>query len=636
MNINQVINNKKIFLDVDVETKTDLFKFAANQLYDLNLVSNKEKFVKALLNREELSPTGMGDNWAIPHGQDDSVKAASVLYIRTKKPIVYESLEGNSADKFFFIAVPSSTSSDHVKILSKIATLLMEDEFKKSMSNIKNKEDIMTLISNYSDEQDNEYSIKESKNKMESNEGKKVVAVTACTTGIAHTYMAEKALDQAARELNIDIFIEKQGAAGVEDALTFEQIEEADVVVLAIEKGINETRFAGKDILKVSPGKAIKEGKNVLLDALNKKSTYIKTGVQGEEVQSERKSAKGVYQHLLAGVSYMIPIVVAGGLAIALSFAFGITAFENEGSLAWALYEIGSNSAMALMFPVLAGFISYDIADKSGFAPGIIGGFIAHNTGSGFVGAILAGYLAGYVALFINKKVKFPESIRGLKNIVVIPVVTTIIVGLFLIYVIATPVVAIQGTVAGFLTTLSTNNAGIVALSLAFSIFYFDLGGPISKMVYAFAVSLLSSQIYSPMAAVMIIGMIPPLSMGIATMVRPNMFKEDQQEAGKTATLLGMSFITEGALPFAIAYPKQAIPSFMLGGFVGSVISLAFNIGVTAPHGGLFLVLIPNAITNPLLFVLALGVGSVVSAISMVTLMKLSVKSQLKKANLAK
>lgn len=624
MKLNQVITKNQIFLDVDIDNKSDLFEFAADRFQEMDLISNKENFLKTLYNREELSPTGMGDNWAIPHGQDDSVEEASVLYVRTKTPIQYESLEGDSADKFFFIAVPKSTSSDHVKILSSVATLLMEDQFKKEMNLINNRQEVIDLINEFSNDTSNV--VEAGGETLETKERKKVVAVTACTTGIAHTYMAEKALDEAAKKLNIDISIEKQGAAGVEDELTSKEIEEADVVVLAIEKGINEARFAGKDVLKVSPGKAIKEGENVLNDALNRKSTYTKRLTEGEESQTENTSAKGVYQHLLAGVSYMIPVVVAGGLAIALSFAFGITAFENEGSLAWALFEIGSASAMALMFPVLAGFISYDIADKPGFAPGIIGGFIAHNTGSGFVGAIIAGYLAGYIALFINKKVKFPESIRGLKNIVVLPVVTTLIVGLFLIYVVATPVVAMQDTVAGFLNTLSSNNAGIVALSLAFSVFYFDLGGPISKMVYAFAVALLSDQIYTPMAAVMIIGMIPPLSMGLATIIRPKMFRPDEREAGKTAVLLGMSFITEGAIPFAIAHPKHAIPSFMLGGFVGSVISLALNVGVTAPHGGLFLVLIPNAITSPILFLVALAAGSVVSALSMITLMNLNAK----------
>lgn len=622
MKLNQVINENQVFLDIDIDNKAELFEFATNRLHEMKLISNKESFLKTLYNREELSPTGMGDNWAIPHGQDNHVEEASVLFVRTKKPIKYESLEGDRADKFFFIAVPKSTSSDHVKILSSVATLLMEDEFKKEMNLVKSGQEVINLITEFSDTENNMENAGE--DNVEISKRKKVVAVTACTTGIAHTYMAEKALDLAAEKLNIDISIEKQGAAGVEDELTSKAIEEADVVVLAIEKGINEARFAGKDVLKVSPGQAIKQGEKVLKDALSKELTYKKTVTEDEEVQKENTSAKGVYQHLLAGVSYMIPIVVAGGLAIALSFAFGITAFENEGSLAWALFEIGSASAMTLMFPVLAGFISYDIADKAGFAPGIIGGFIAHNTGSGFVGAIIAGYLAGYIALFINKKVKFPESIRGLKNIVVLPVVTTILVGLFLIYVVAGPVVAMQDAVAGFLSTLSSNNAGIVALSLAFSVFYFDLGGPISKMVYAFAVALLSDQIYTPMAAVMIIGMIPPLSMGLATLVRPKMFRPDEREAGKTAVLLGMSFITEGAIPFAIAHPKHAIPSFMLGGFVGSVISLALNVGVTAPHGGLFLVLIPNAITSPLLFLVALAAGSIVSAFSMITLMNIS------------
>ena len=620
MNLNQIMSERTIYLDIDVKDKESLFNFVTKEMEKQEVVSDAIAFKNALYERESLSPTGMGEKWAIPHGLDKSVKKASVFYVRLKKEIPYESLEGDTAQHFFFIAVPESLSGDHVKILSHLATLLMEDTFKKEIYEATNPLEAMNII--------NKYNHTETKQSQEVKESKHIVAVSACTTGIAHTYMAEKALMEKAEDMGINMRIEKQGAAGVEDGLTQTEIERADVVILAIEKGINENRFKDKEILKVTPGQAIKDPETVINDALSGKNTYIKKVSQDETESFEKESVKGVYQHLLAGVSYMIPIVVAGGLAIALSFAFGITAFENEGSLPWALFEIGSGSALALMFPVLAGFIAYDIADKPGFAPGIIGGMIANRSGSGFIGAIIAGYMAGYLARFINKKVKFPKSIQGLKNIVILPVVTTLVVGLFLLFVIAKPVVGLQNVVAQFLNDLSNNNAGIVVLSLAFSVFYFDLGGPISKMVYSFAVALLADQIYTPMAAVMIIGMIPPLSMAIATMLRPNMFKKDEQEAGKTALILGMSFITEGAIPFAIAHPKQAIPSFMLGGFVGSVISLALNIGVTAPHGGLFLAFIPNAITNPILFIIALLIGSVISAMSMLFLMNLSHKKQ--------
>lgn len=611
MKLTDIINTDQVYLNLNITNKKDLFEFASAKLVDHNSVTNSEDFVKALNDRELESPTGFGENWAIPHGISASVKKPTVLYISLKSPIKYESLEGDTADKFFFIAIPKELRGEHVKIISGIATLLLDEKFKNSIKDAKDSDQVINLISSSGNSE-----ITTSKNS-----GKKVVAVCACTTGIAHTYMAEKALADAAAEMGISIFIEKQGAAGIEDKLTANDIKEADVVILAIEKGINESRFGNKQVLKVSPGRAIKEAKLVIEDALKGINTYKMKESDEENSDKSGSSVKGVYQHLMAGVSYMIPVVVAGGLAIALSFAFGITAFEVEGSLPWALFEIGANSALALMFPVLAGFIAYDIADKPGFAPGIIGGFIANQSGSGFIGAIIAGYMAGYLALYINKKVKFPKSIQGLKTIVVLPVVTTLIVGLFLLFVVAAPIVSMQTAVATFLNDISNNNAGAVILSLAFSVFYFDLGGPISKMVYAFAVALLADKIYTPMAAVMIIGMIPPISMFIATTLRPKLFKEDEKESGKTALLLGMSFITEGAIPFAISRPKQAIPSFIVGGFIGSLISLSLNIGVTAPHGGLFLAFIPNAITNPILFVVALGVGSLVSAISMITLM---------------
>ena len=462
---------------------------------------------------------------------------------------------------------------------------------------------------------------------------KKIVAVTSCTTGIAHTYMAAKSLTKAAGEMDVEIYVEKQGAAGVEDELTPEQIKAADVVIFAIEKGIEESRFAGKKIYKTKPGKAIKEGKKTIEDALDGKDIYIGESLNENQPSGtentgskKKKGISGAYVHMLAGISYMIPIVVTGGILIALSFAFGITAFEKEGSLAWALFQMGGGSAFALMFPVLSAFIAYDIADKPGFGPGIIGGFLAFNSGSGFVGAIIAGYLAGYLARFINKNLKVPSFLQGLKPIVIIPVVTTLVVGLVILYVVKVPIIYLQDLVSAFLNSLATNNTGAVILGLAFGCLYFDLGGPVSKMVYSFAIAAYTTGIYTPMGAAMVCGMVPPIGMAIATFLKPKLFSEDEREAGKTALILGFSFITEGAIPFLISKPKASIIANAAGSSVGSIVALLLKLEIKAPHGGMFLALIPNAVSSIAGLLIAVLAGSLVTAVIMVVILKFEEK----------
>lgn len=621
MQLLDIFNAHCIELDVNVSTKVQLFDKMAERLVELKVIKDKDKFIQALNVREGQSPTGIGEGYAIPHGLSETVIKPAVLYFRLVKPIQYESLDEGPVSHVFMLAIPNDLRSNQVKLLSDISTLLLDDSFRVILNNAVSPEEILAAA---------ELDKKAEVQTVDSSNKRKIVAVTSCATGIAHTFMAEKALYNAAKTMNVFLSVETQGAGGVENRLTAEQIAEADAVVLAIDKGIDESRFQGKQVLKVSSGRAIKEGEVVLQEALDHVGTYVKAASSSEqtELTKEKGTTKTFYQHMLNGVSYMIPIVVAGGILIALSFSFGINAFENEGSLPWALYQIGGTSAFALMFPVLAGFIAYDIADKPGFAPGIIVGLVASNTGSGFFGALIGGYLAGYLVLFINKKMPFPKSIIGLKTIVFIPVIVTLIIGLITIFVIGGPIAYLQEIVMNFLSTLSDNNAGIVVLSLVFSVLYFDLGGPMSKMVYSFALAALAENIYGPMGAVMVIGMVPPIGMAIATLIQPKLFNVEEREAGKTALVLGLSYITEGAIPFLMSKPKSSVPSFMIGGFVGSLVAFALKLEITAPHGGLFLALIPNAVSNVFYFVLAILAGGAACAFSMVVLTKLFQKDK--------
>lgn len=621
MQLLDIFNAHCIELDVNVSTKIQLFDKMAERLVELKVIKDKDKFIHALNVREGQSPTGIGEGYAIPHGLSETVIKPAVLYFRLVKPIQYESLDEGPVSHVFMLAIPNDLRSNQVKLLSDISTLLLDDSFRVILNNAVSPEEILAAA---------ELDKKAEVQTVDSSNKRKIVAVTSCATGIAHTFMAEKALYNAAKTMNVFLSVETQGAGGVENRLTAEQIAEADAVVLAIDKGIDESRFQGKQVLKVSSGRAIKEGEVVLQEALDHFGTYVKAASSSDqtELTKEKGTTKTFYQHMLNGVSYMIPIVVAGGILIALSFSFGINAFENEGSLPWALYQIGGTSAFALMFPVLAGFIAYDIADKPGFAPGIIVGLVASNTGSGFFGALIGGYLAGYLVLFINKKMPFPKSIIGLKTIVFIPVIVTLIIGLITIFVIGGPIAYLQEIVMNFLSTLSDNNAGIVVLSLVFSVLYFDLGGPMSKMVYSFALAALAENIYGPMGAVMVIGMVPPIGMAIATLIQPKLFNVEEREAGKTALVLGLSYITEGAIPFLMSKPKSSVPSFMIGGFVGSLVAFALKLEITAPHGGLFLALIPNAVSNVFYFVLAILAGGAACAFSMVVLTKLFQKDK--------
>lgn len=446
---------------------------------------------------------------------------------------------------------------------------------------------------------------------------KKLVAVTSCPTGIAHTYMAAEALEKAAKEKGVPIKVETRGSIGVENELTAQDIRESHAVILAADTQIPEERFAGKPVIKVSVGEAIKNAGSLIDQALQQKDSATVTDfIQLVQQEKSKRSAEavGFYKHLMTGVSYMIPLVVAGGLIIALSFIFGIEAFKQKGTLAANLMNIGGGAAFALMVPVLAGFIAYSIADRPGLVPGLVGGMLASQIGAGFLGGIVAGFLAGYVARALRDYIKLPAGMEGLKPVLIIPLFSTLLVGLLLIYVIGVPIKGIMDGLKVWLTGMSKGNAVILGLILG-AMMAFDMGGPVNKAAYTFAVGLLGSNIFEPQAAVMAAGMTPPLGLALATLLAPGKFTRDEKEAGKAAAVLGISFITEGAIPFAAADPFRVIPSIMIGSAVAGALSMAFGATLRAPHGGIFVLAIPNAVGHLGLYVLAIAIGTVVTAL---------------------
>jgi PTS system fructose-specific IIC component len=443
---------------------------------------------------------------------------------------------------------------------------------------------------------------------------KRIVAVTACPTGVAHTFMAAEAIETEAKKRGWWVKVETRGSVGAGNAITPEEVAQADLVIVAADIEVDLAKFAGKPMYRTSTGLALKKTVQELDKAVAEAKPYQPSGKGQSESSEGKKESAGAYRHLLTGVSYMLPMVVAGGLLIALSFAFGITAFKEEGTLAAALMKIGGGTAFALMVPVLAGFIAFSIADRPGLTPGLIGGMLAVSTGSGFIGGIIAGFLAGYIAKAISKGFKLPPSMEALKPILIIPLFSSLIVGLAMIYLIGTPVAKILAGLTSWLQTMGTANAVLLGAILG-GMMCTDMGGPVNKAAYAFGVGLLSTQTYAPMAAIMAAGMVPPLAMGLATLVARNKFDKGQREGGKAALVLGLCFISEGAIPFAARDPMRVIPCCIAGGALTGAISMAIGAKLMAPHGGLFVLLIPGAITPVLGYLLAIVAGTLLSGL---------------------
>jgi len=457
-----------------------------------------------------------------------------------------------------------------------------------------------------------------------------IVAITSCPTGIAHTFMAAEGLESGAKANNYSIKVETQGSVGAQNTLTDADVANAEIVLIAADTNVDMSRFAGKRIYETSTKAAIKDGAQVVRTAMvEAKAASAATGVayadQVKAAKAQQSASRtGAYKHLMTGVSYMIPFVVAGGLLIALGFALGgIYVYEdaNKGTLGWTLFTIGAKSGFALMVPILAGFIAHSIADRPGLAPGMIGGMIAASIGAGFIGGIAAGFLAGYTVKFLNDKIQLGRNLDGLKPVLILPLVGTAIVGLLMYYVLGGPVATALAAITGWLKGLQGSNAIILGLLLG-SMMAFDMGGPVNKAAYAFATGLIASEVYAPMAAVMAAGMTPPLALALATVVFKNRFTVDEREAGKATAVLGISFITEGAIPFAAKDPLRVIPALMIGSAVAGALSMVMGAELRVPHGGVFVLPIPNAVTHLGAYLLAIVAGTVVSALALAALKK--------------
>lgn len=455
------------------------------------------------------------------------------------------------------------------------------------------------------------YAQSESTNLVKTNNGqKKIVAVTACPTGVAHTFMAAEAIEAEAKKRGWWCKVETRGSVGVGNELTSEEVEAADIVIVACDIDVDLSKFAGKLMYRTKTGPALKKTAQEFDKAFGEASIYQPISSAKTPATSQEK--KNAYKHLLTGVSYMLPMVVAGGLIVALSFAFG--GIHQEGALAQALGKIGGGTALALMVPVLAGYISFSIADRPGLVPGLIGGMLASSIGAGFLGGIVAGYLAGYLTLSLTKAIKLPQSLEALKPILILPLLSSLVVGLAMIFILGDPIAYIMKALEVWLSSMQTANAVILGAILG-GMMCTDMGGPINKVAYAFGVGLLSAQQYAPMAAVMAGGMVPPLAMCLATLIARNKFSTAEQESGKAAFVLGLCFISEGAIPFAARDPLRVLPSCIIGGAITGGMSLAFGSQLMAPHGGLFVLAIPGAITPVLGYLVSIVAGSVIAGV---------------------
>ncbi len=452
----------------------------------------------------------------------------------------------------------------------------------------------------------------------------RIVGITSCPTGIAHTFMAAEGLSQAAANLGHDIKVETQGSVGSQNTLTAAEIAAADLVIIAADTQVNLDRFAGKRLYSSGTKAAINDGIALVKRAQAEARPHEASGGDAQpqaaaNPDSKNSERSAAYKHLMTGVSFMLPFVVTGGLLIALGFALGgIYVYEDafKGTLGWTLFNIGAKASFALMVPILAGYIAYSIADRPGIAPGMAGGMIASSIGSGFLGGIVAGFIAGYAVKYLNEKIQLGRNFDGLKPVLILPLLGTTIVGLLMYYVLGQPVAAALGAVTDWLKGLQGSSALALGMILG-GMMAFDMGGPINKAAYTFATGLLASQVYAPMAAVMAAGMTPPLGIALAALLFKNRFSVDEREGAKAAGVLGISFITEGAIPFAAKDPLRVIPALVAGSALAGAISMAAGCELRVPHGGVFVLPIPNAVTNLGMYLVALVAGTVLTAVAL-------------------
>lgn len=605
MKITDLINENSITLDLKGINKNEVIRELCELHYKNNNISDLDGYMKDILKRETQSSTGLEEGIAIPHAKSKYVINPSLVLGISKNGIDYESLDDEPSNLFFMIAAPENASDSHIETLSKLTTFLIDDDFKDSILNAKTPKEIISLINKKDIEEDDINLEVKAKNKS-------ILAVTGCPTGIAHTYMAADALKKKAVEMGINIKVQTNGSTGIKNKLTIDEVNNASGIIIAADTAVEMDIFNGKHVLIVPVKDAIKRPEELIKDA--PKAPIYRSNQKKESNNENTPKKNGFYKHLMNGVSNMLPFVVGGGILIAISFMFGIKAFDptdpSFNKFAKFLMDIGGGGAFALMVPILAGFIGMSIADRPGFMPAMVGGMMANSNGGGFLGGLLAGFIGGYVVNFIKKATtNMPESMEGLKPILIFPVLGLFLTG-GIMTIILGPIASINNGMVVFLNGLGTNNLIVLGIVLG-GMMAVDMGGPVNKAAFTFGIAAIASGNYAPHAAVMAGGMVPPLGIAIATVLFKNKFTKDEINSGKTNFILGASFITEGAIPFAAADPLKIIPACIIGSALAGGLAMYFGTELPAPHGGLFVLPI---ITHPMMYLLSVIIGSLVTA----------------------
>ena len=633
MRITDLLKSESIALGQKPADKQSAIRQLADLMAASGNLSDKEQYLKDVFTREASGTTGLGDGIATPHAKSTGVKEAGLAAMTVPAGMDFESMDGKPARLFFMIAAPDSANDAHIQILQQLAMMIMDPDFKEALIAAKTKEEFLHLIDLKEDgkfeapKAETAASEDEAVDAAPASDHIQILAVTACPTGIAHTFMAAESLEQHAKKRGISIKVETNGSGGAKNILTDAEIAAADGIIVAADKNVAMARFNGKKVVITKVADGINKADELIDRALKGDApVYHASGSDTEEsaadVQGE-SLGRQIYKHLMNGVSHMLPFVVGGGILIALAFLFDDYSIDpkNFGSntpLAKFFKDIGGAS-FGFMLPVLAGFISMSIADRPGLAVGFVGGALAGTTGSGFLGALIAGFLGGYIVNFLKKASKcLPESLEGIKPMLIYPFFGILIMGFISLFIIAPPVSAINGWMVDTLKNMDPSARIFMGMIVA-GMMAVDMGGPINKAAYVTGTGLLASGEFHVMAAVMAGGMVPPLAIALCTTFFKNRFTESERKAGITNYVMGLSFITEGAIPFAAADPLRVIPACVVGSAVTGALTMAFDCTLRAPHGGIFVV---PTIGNPLMYLVSILVGAVVGCVILSILKK--------------
>ena len=640
MRIIDLLDERSIMLDADVKTKQETLDTAVELMVESGKINNKEKYLKGVYAREEEGTTGIGEGIAIPHCKSDAVSKPGLAAMVIPNGVDFDALDGEPVQLLFLIAAPDTEDNVHLDVLSKLSVLLMDEDFTANLKKAKSVKEFLQIIDDAENVKDGGKSEDDAKAT-----GAKLLAVTGCPTGIAHTYMAAEALEKKAAELGHSIKVETRGSGGAKNVLTKAEIAEADAIIVAADTQVPMDRFDGKKVIicKVSDG--ISKAEELINKAVSGDvKVYKATGSEGASDSSDDGESAGhkIYKHLMNGVSHMLPFVVGGGILIALAFLIdGLLVDLNNipqdlidkyGSIAAVKSNFGTLTPVAaflkgqvggvafgFMLPILAGFIAMSIGDRPGLALGFLGGAIAANGTSGFLGALAAGFIAGYTVVLLNKVFsKLPAAMDGLKPVLLIPLFGMLIVGVAMVYVIEPLVGWLNTAINNGLSNLSGVNMVILGALVA-GMMAVDMGGPVNKAAYVFGTASIAAGNYGIMAAVMIGGMVPPIAIAIATLLFKNKFTAEERKAGPTNFIMGLSFITEGAIPFAASDPLHVIPACVVGSAVAGALSAVFKCTLMAPHGGIFVF---PVVGNAVMYLVSLVVGSIISALLLGVLKK--------------